>query len=184
MLHISVTNKWLRTKLCLHSYYIPQSLLKQQLEIASKWEGTVAQHITDIAALQSQNEELSERVQKLTSELEGLRLKDEAKTDQLKKIEEMTVGVPETMTSKMTIDEIKERFRTIHQWSTPGYLPQPQPETGAPPKKTSSSSGASKVTAKRRGSTFRPDTSDQKGVTLRGRPGNPASRGTSFPKKK
>lgn len=153
------------------------------MEIASKWEGTVAKHKTDIAALQSQNEELLERVQKLTSELERLRLKDEAKADQLKKIEEMTVGVPETM-SKMTIDEIKERFKTIHQWSIPGYLPQPQPETGAPPKKTVSSSGDSKVAAKRRGSTFRPDTSEQKGVTLRGRPGIPPSRGTSFPKKR
>ena len=137
---------------------------------------------TDIAALQSKNEELLERVQKLTSELEGLRLKDEAKADQLK-IEEMAVGVPETM-SKMTIDELNERFRNIHQWSTPGYLLQPQSETGAPPKKTVSSSGDSKVAPKRRGSTFGPDTSEQKGVTLRGRPGIPPSRGTSFPKKR
>lgn len=170
------------TKMVL-TFLLLQSLLKQQSELSSKWEGAVAHYKAEIATLQSKIEELSELVQKQKSELDGVRLKDEAKAEQLKHIEEMTVGIPENM-SKMTIDDIKDRFRSIHQWSTPGYLPPPEPETVAPPKKPiSTSSGSKTATGKRERRSSGPETSEQKGVTLR-RTAIPPNKSTSMSRKK
>ena len=166
--------------MCLYNPILLQSLLKQQSELSSKLEGAVAQYKADIADLQDQNEKLAVRNQKLNGELKETQQENDAKAEQLKGIQQKAAEASEKLL-KMSFDEIKECLRDIIERSTPGYLPHPEPESVAPPKKLKpvSTPSQSKVTANRERRSS--ETCEQKNVTLR-KPSIPPTKSTSMPR--
>lgn len=130
-------------------------------------EGVIAQHAYEVvnAELRSKNEEKSECIQRLNSDVV-------AKTEQLKGIEQMTAEVPENL-SKMSFDDIKKLIKAIHRKSMPGYLPTSVEETAeqqvpaATPKKPISTSFRVKTATKREHRPLGQESSQQKSIALR-----------------
>ena len=141
----------------------------------------------DNAELRHRNEENTENIEKLNSELAEQRLKDSAKAEQLKAIEQMTAEAAENQ-SKMSFDDMKEFLKKIRQLSMPGNLPLSVEEStaeqqlpAATPKKPVSTSFQAKLVAKKE---RRPETVQPKCSAQRTRPAIAPPKPVSMPRKR
>ena len=153
-------------------------------------EGIIAQQEADNAELRHRNEENTENIEKLTSELAEQRLKDSAKAEQLKAIEQMTAEAAENQ-SKMSFDDMKEFLKRIRQLSMPGNLPLSVEEStaeqqlsAATPKKPVSTSFQAKLVAKKERRPLAPETVQPKCPAQRTRPAIAPPKPVSMPRKR